>query len=40
MFNAVGNVSTAEELEKTLRFILLNFKDLYLGDNAVKELKN
>lgn len=40
VFNAVGNVSTAEELEETLRFILLNFKDLSLGDNAVKELKN
>lgn len=40
VFNAVGNVSTAEELEETLKFILLNFKDLSLGDNAVKELKN
>ncbi|WP_195428096.1 restriction endonuclease subunit S [Clostridium sp. D46t1_190503_E9] len=40
VFNAVGNVSTVEELEETLRFILLNFKDLSLGDNAVKELKN
>lgn len=40
VFNAVGNVSSAEELEKTLKFILLNFKDLSLGDNAVKELKN
>ncbi|MDB1946383.1 restriction endonuclease subunit S [Clostridium tertium] len=39
IFNAVGNVSTFEELEETLRFILLNFKDLSLGDNAVKELK-
>jgi type I restriction enzyme S subunit len=40
VFNAVGNVSTVKELEETLRFILLNFKDLSLGDNAVKELKN
>ncbi|NFO15724.1 restriction endonuclease subunit S [Clostridium botulinum] len=40
VFNAVGNVSTVEKLEETLRFILLNFKDLSLGDNAVKELKN
>lgn len=40
VFNAVGNVSNAEELEETLKFILLNFKDLSLGDNAVKELKN
>ncbi|MBN1049304.1 restriction endonuclease subunit S [Clostridium botulinum] len=40
VFNAVGNVSTVEELEETLRFILLNFKELSLGDNAVKELKN
>jgi type I restriction enzyme, S subunit len=40
VFNAIGNVSTVEELEETLRFILLNFKDLSLGDNAVKELKN
>lgn len=40
VFNAVGNVSTVEELEETLRFILLNFKDLALGDNALKELKN
>lgn len=39
-FNAVGNISSAEELEETLKFILLNFKDLSLGDNAVKELKN
>lgn len=40
VFNAVGNVSSTEELEETLKFILLNFKDLSLGDNAVKELKN
>lgn len=40
VFNSVGNVSTVEELEETLKFILLNFKDLSLGDNAVKELKN
>ncbi|MDU1312482.1 MAG: restriction endonuclease subunit S [Clostridium septicum] len=40
VFNTVGNVSTVEELEETLKFILLNFKDLSLGDNAVKELKN
>ncbi|ENZ03436.1 hypothetical protein HMPREF1092_00623 [Clostridium thermobutyricum] len=40
IFNAVGNVSTSKELEETLKFILLNFKDLSLGDNAVKELKN
>jgi type I restriction enzyme S subunit len=40
IFNAVGSVSTVKELEETLRFILLNFKDLSLGDNAVKELKN
>lgn len=40
VFNAVGNVSTFEELEETLKFILLNFKDLSLGDNSVKELKN
>lgn len=40
VFNAVGNVDSIEELEEVLRFILLNFKDLSLGDNAVKELKN
>ena len=40
VFNSIGNARTTEELEKTLRFILLNFKDLTLGDNAVKELKN
>lgn len=40
VFNAIGNVSTAKELEDSLRFILLNFKDLSLGDKAVKELKN
>lgn len=40
IFNAVGSVSNVKELEETLRFILLNFKDLSLGDNAVKELKN
>lgn len=40
VFNAIGNVSTTEELEKTLKFILLNFKDLSVGYNAVKELKN
>ncbi|WLF70974.1 restriction endonuclease subunit S [Clostridium septicum] len=40
VFNAIGNVSTVEELEETIRFILLNFKDLSLGDNAVKELKS
>lgn len=40
VFNAVGSVATVKELEETLRFILLNFKDLSLGDNAVKELKN
>lgn len=40
VFNDVGNASTTEQLEETLRFILLNFKDLSLGDNAVKELKN
>lgn len=40
VFNAVGNVSTIEEFKEILRFILLNFKDLSLGDNAIKELKN
>jgi len=40
VFNSIGNVTTTEELEETLRFILSNFKDLSLGDNAVKELKN
>lgn len=40
VFSAVANVSTFEELKETLKFILLNFKDISLGDNAVKELKN
>lgn len=40
VFNNIGNATTTEELEETLRFILSNFKDLSLGDNAVKELKN
>lgn len=40
VFNSIGNATTTEELEETLRFILSNFKDLSLGDNAVKELKN
>jgi len=40
VFNSIGNVTTTEELEETLRFILSNFKDLSLGANAVKELKN
>lgn len=40
IFNAVGCVSNVEELEETIRFILSNFKDLSLGDNAVKELKS
>lgn len=40
IFNSIGNVSTSEELEKALKFILANFKDISLGDNAVKELKN
>lgn len=40
VFNSIGNATTTEELEETLRFILCNFKDLSLGDNAVKELKN
>ncbi|MPL95012.1 hypothetical protein SDC9_41175 [bioreactor metagenome] len=40
VFNAVGNISDTEELEENLKFILLNFKDLSLGDNSVKELKN
>ncbi|EOR20162.1 restriction modification system DNA specificity domain-containing protein [Clostridium sartagoforme AAU1] len=40
VFNAVDNVDSIEELEEVLRFILLNFKNLSLGDNAVKELKN
>ena len=39
-FNSVDNVSSSEELEKTLKFILENFKDISLNDNAVKELKN
>lgn len=40
IFNSIGNVSTSEELEEALKFILTNFKDISLGDNAVKELKN
>lgn len=40
VFNSIGNATTTEEVEETLRFILSNFKDLSLGDNAVKELKN
>lgn len=40
IFNSIGNVSTSEELEEALKFILANFKDISLGDNAVKELKN
>lgn len=40
VFNSIGNATTTEELEENLRFILSNFKDLSLGDDAVKELKN
>jgi type I restriction enzyme, S subunit len=39
-FNRIGHCNTAEELEEALRFIIENFKDLTLGDGAVKELKN
>lgn len=40
VFNSIGNVNSIEELEESLRFIITNFRDLTLGDNAVKELKN
>lgn len=40
VFNSIGNCSSAQELEETLRFIIENFRDLTLGDGAVKELKN
>lgn len=40
MFNTIDNVSTVEELEENLKFILLNFKEISLGDNAVKELRS
>lgn len=39
VFNSIGLVSNAEELEKTLEFIIKNFKELSLGDYAVEELK-
>lgn len=40
VFNSIGNANSIEELEEYLRFIIVNFKDLTLGDNAIKELKN
>lgn len=40
VFNSIGNVNSIEELEESLKFIMANFKDLTLGDNAIKELKN
>lgn len=40
VFNSIGNCSSLEELEETLRFIIENFKELTLGDDGVKELKN
>ncbi|WP_017212380.1 restriction endonuclease subunit S [Clostridium beijerinckii] len=40
VFNSISRVNSIEELEESLRFIISNFKDLTLGDNAVKELKN
>jgi type I restriction enzyme S subunit len=40
VFNSIGNCSSAEELDETLRFIIENFKDLSISDGAVKELKN
>lgn len=40
VFNSVSNIKSTDELEEALRFILANFKDISLGDNAVKELKN
>ncbi|MBE6086526.1 MAG: restriction endonuclease subunit S [Clostridium beijerinckii] len=40
VFNSIGIVNSIEELEECLRFIIANFKDLTLWDNAVKELKN
>jgi type I restriction enzyme, S subunit len=40
VFNSIGNCSSAQELEETLRFIIENFKNLTLGYGAVKELKN
>jgi type I restriction enzyme S subunit len=40
IFNSIGNCSSSQELEETLRFIIENFKDLTLGDDAVKEFKN
>ncbi|EKQ52680.1 MULTISPECIES: restriction endonuclease subunit S [unclassified Clostridium] len=39
VFNSVSRVNSIEELEESLKFIIANFKDLTLGDNAVKELK-
>lgn len=40
VFNSIVNVNSMKELEESLRFIISNFKDLTLGDNSVKELKN
>lgn len=40
IFNSIGNCKSSEELEEVLRFIIMNFKELTLGDDAVKELKN
>lgn len=38
--NSVSNCSSYEELEKTLRFIIKNFKELTLAGGAIDELKN
>ncbi|AYD39638.1 restriction endonuclease subunit S [Clostridium fermenticellae] len=40
VFNSIDSCSSLEELEETLRFIIDNFKELTLGDDGVKELKN
>ncbi|SHH24221.1 restriction endonuclease subunit S [Clostridium grantii] len=40
IFNSIGNCKSSEELEEVLKFIITNFKELTLGDDAVKELKN
>ncbi len=38
--NSVSNCSSYEELEKALRFIIKNFKELTLAGGAIDELKN
>lgn len=40
VFNSIGNCKSSDELEEVLKFIIMNFKELTLGDDAVKELKN